>query len=75
MPENETSSRTAKEKVLAAARAHAQACAEAEALWHCDGDDPPDWNERMTKQHNIMERAVKRLLTATHDYERLLKVI
>jgi hypothetical protein len=36
----------------------------AEALWASDGEDPPDWNERMSRAHTIMEDAAKNLLAA-----------
>ncbi len=75
MPTQDSTLEHAKEKVLNAARAHAKACAAVEKLWNLDGEDPPDWNKRMTKKHNLMERTGKRLLKAANDYERLAKAI
>lgn len=63
----------AKQRVLGAAVAYSKAFAKAEKLWRYDGEDPPDWPERMSKAHTITEDATKRLLKATAVYLKFIE--
>jgi hypothetical protein len=50
--------------VIDAAKEWNDSYREAERLWLSDGEDPPNWGERMSRGHTIMDAAIKKLRAA-----------